>query len=101
MGEQSLARFRMVVAGIEVANFMAINFITDETAPSWLPIGFGHSLPLHTANVVSLVVWSLAVYFELAQIGGYMCAGLGRRYFRSGRHWFDSLVVVMTGAVSI
>lgn len=34
--EYVMARFRMVIAGIEVANFMAINFITDENADLWL-----------------------------------------------------------------
>jgi len=92
--ERSLARFRMVMAGIEVANFMAINFFTDETAPSWV------GGPLHFTIFVSLLVWSLAMYMELSQILGFICTGLGRRYLASPRHWFDLTLVVMTGVVS-
>jgi len=95
--EKPLARFRLLVAGVEVANFMAINFITDENPPSWLPDG---SLPLHLTTVVSVFIWLVAMYMESSQILGYISTGLTRRYFSRPRHWFDLMVVVMTGGVS-
>merc|ERR1719362_919056 len=39
------------------------------------------------------------MFLELAQIFGYISNGLTRRYFAAGRHWFDLVVVVVTGTV--
>jgi len=100
--EKTLARFRMYIAGFECAAFMAINFITDETTTTdeapFVPAG---SMQLFVTNVVCLLIWFVAMSMEVAQILGYVCTGLTKRYFASTRHWLDVVAVLMTGAVNI
>jgi len=48
-----------------------------------------------------LIIWLVAMFFEVVQMLGYVSNGLARRYLTSGRHWFDFVVVLLTGAVSI
>jgi ankyrin repeat protein len=92
--EQRLARFRMVAAAIEIMAFMVINFITNENV-------LIDSVPLVVANGVSLFMWLVAMCLELAQFAGYVSKGLTRQYFARALHWFDALVVFMTGGVNI
>merc|ERR1711884_811331 len=41
------------------------------------------------------------MFLEVLQILGYVSNGLAIRYIKDGRHWFDVVVLLMTGAVSI
>jgi len=95
-GEMRTARFRMSLATVELCNFMCFNYLFDEVATANQPRKTQLVL-----SVISVIIWLLAVFFELMQCMGYLVHGFMGKYFRSPRHCFDIVVLILTGCFII
>jgi len=91
-GQLWTARFRMLLATVELINFIVINF--SEGPPDMVSKKAGNNKNINFWS--SLVILFLAVLFELTQIMGYCKYRLMDRYFATFRHWFDMIVLTMT-----
>lgn len=98
-GEMLTARFRMSLATVELFNFMVINLLIDDEVDTmgrgWTP---GSK---QVVQLVSAIIWSLAVFFEVMQGVGYFFNGMMRQYLGKFRHFFDTMVLIMTGSFII
>jgi putative Mn2+ efflux pump MntP len=97
--ERKLSSFRMCLSVLELINFMVINVLMDETSATAKSFSDG---PMAYSNgIISLVIWLIALHFEVFQIIGYYANHSIRRYVSSPRQWFGWVVLAMTGGFII
>lgn len=91
------ARFRMVMALVEVLNLVFINLVLNNTELKLHKTA--RLVVLTVLNILAIAVWLVALFLEVSQAVGYFDRGLHRRYLRCGRYWFDIIVVGSTAYI--
>merc|ERR1719362_2012155 len=71
LGERWTARFRMTLAILELVNFMCFNLLFDEVGK----MGEDFHISQLFLGCISILIWSLAVFFEVMQCRGYLLYG--------------------------